>query len=129
MRYLLLAVPLVLFQAPATQAQVSVGIDVPGVTIGINLPIYPDLERVPGYPVYYAPQAPGNYFFYDGLYWAFQRDEWYSSAWYNGPWRRVAPYYVPVYVLRVPVRYYRQPPVYFKSVACRRAAAMGRTLG
>lgn len=117
MRHWLLVLPLLLGQVPAAQAQVSVdigiGIHLPGVNIGINLPIYPDLQRVPGYPVYYAPQVQGNYFYYDGLYWVFERDEWYASSWYNGPWRRVMPDYVPVYVLRVPVRYYRLPPPYF----------------
>jgi len=117
MRHLLLVLPLLLVQMPAAQAQVSVGIGVqlPGISIGINLPVLPQLVRVPGYPVYYAPQAPANYFFYDGLYWVFQGDEWYASDWYNGPWRRVGPDYVPLYVLRVPVQYYRLPPPYFRS--------------
>jgi hypothetical protein len=70
---------------------------------------------VPGYPVYYAPQANANYFFYDGMYWVYERDNWYASSWYNGPWHIVSPDAVPVYVLRVPVRYYRQPPAYFRS--------------
>jgi hypothetical protein len=117
MRNLLLALPLLLGQLPAAQAQVSVGIgiELPGVSIGINLPIFPDLQPVPGYPVYYAPQAPGNYFYFDGLYWVFQGDDWYAASWYNGPWRRVMPDLVPVYLLLVPVRYYRQPPVYFRA--------------
>lgn len=117
MRTLLLVLPLLLGQVPAAQAQVSVGIgiEMPGVSIGIHLPIFPDLQRVPGYPVYYAPEAPGNYFYYDGLYWIFQGDDWYASSWYNGPWRRVMPLYVPVFVLRVPVQYYRQPPPYFRG--------------
>lgn len=117
MRTLLLVLPLLLGQVPAAQAQVSmgVGIEMPGISIGINLPIYPDLQRVPGYPVYYAPQAPGNYFYYDGLYWVLQADDWYASSWYNGPWRRVMPLNVPVYVLRVPVQYYRHPPPYFRD--------------
>ncbi|QHE74657.1 hypothetical protein [Hydrogenophaga sp. PBL-H3] len=106
MRHLLLALPLLLLQVPTAQAQISV-------SIGINLPVYPQLQRVPGYPVYYAPQAPGNFFFYDGLYWVFEDDDWYYSSWYNGPWRLMEPVYVPVYLLRVPVRYYRRPPVYF----------------
>ncbi len=116
LRSLLLVLPLLLGQAPAAQAQVSVGIgiEVPGVSIGINLPTFPDLQRVPGYPVYYAPDAAGNYFYYDGLYWVLQGDDWYVSSWYNGPWRRVMPLYVPAYVLRVPVYYYRQPPPYFR---------------
>ncbi len=116
LRRLMLVLPLLLGLAPAAQAQVSVGIgiEVPGVSIGINLPTFPDLQRVPGYPVYYAADTVGNYFYYDGLYWVFQGDDWYASSWYNGPWRRVMPLYVPAYVLRVPVVYYRQPPPYFR---------------
>lgn len=77
------------------------------------MPAYPDLVVVPGYPVYYAPQVAANYFFYDGLYWVYVNDGWYASYWYNGPWSLVAPEVVPVYILRVPVRYYRAAPVYF----------------
>jgi hypothetical protein len=117
MRHLLIALPLLLGTAWTAQAQVSldIGVVLPGVRIGINLPAYPNLQRVPGYPVYYAPQAAGNYFFYDGLYWVFEGEDWYASNWYNGPWRSVDRYEVPSYVLRVPVRYYRQPPVYFRA--------------
>jgi hypothetical protein len=96
-------------------AQVSISISHPGVSIGINLPVYPEFVRVPGYPVYYAPRVSANVFFYDGLYWAYQGNNWYASSWYNGPWGMVAPVGVPLFVLRVPVRYYRQPPVYFRG--------------
>ena len=99
---------------PAT-ADVSIGFGFPNVSIGINFPTYPDFVQVPDYPVYYAPRVDANYFFYDGMYWVFQNDNWYASSWYNGPWEAVDPYEVPVYVLRVPVRYYRQPPVYFRG--------------
>ena len=95
-------------------AQVSVGVAMPGVSIGINLPVYPQLMAVPGYPVYYAPGLNANFFFYDGMYWVYQGDNWYMSSWYNGPWSLVSPLYVPPYVLRVPVRYYRVPPPYFR---------------
>ncbi|WP_313950848.1 hypothetical protein [Accumulibacter sp.] len=98
--------------APAS-AQVSIGIGLPNVSIGINLAMYPAFERIPGYPVYYAPQVNSNFFFYDGLYWVFQGNDWYASSWYNGPWDQVGPERVPLYILRVPVRYYRQPPAYF----------------
>jgi hypothetical protein len=104
---------MLLFAATPATAQVSVGIGFPGVTIGINLPSYPQLVRVPGYPVYYAPGLNSNFFFYDGMYWVYQGDNWYASSWYNGPWGLVAPTVVPLFILRVPVRYYRQPPVYF----------------
>ncbi len=100
--------------APAT-AEVSIGIGFPNVSIGINLPVFPDLVQVPDYPVYYAPRVDANYFFYDGMYWVFQNDNWYTSSWYNGPWESVDPYEVPDYLLRIPVRYYRQPPAYFRG--------------
>ena len=98
---------------PPAMAQLSINFGSPDVNIGINLGAYPTLQRVPGYPVYYAPGVRSNYFFYDGLYWVYQGDNWYESPWYNGPWHRVDPYDVPVYVLRVPVRYYRHAPAYF----------------
>src|SRR5574341_199928 len=115
MRYLLLAMSMLLGPLTSARAQVSVGVGiaVPGVSIGINMPVYPELVQVPGYPVYYDPRADSNYFFYDGMYWVYQGDNWYASSWYNGPWYVVEPMRVPLFVLRVPVRYYRQPPPYF----------------
>jgi len=98
--------------APA-MAQVGFSFNSPGISIGINLPAYPTLQRVPGYPVYYAPSVNTNYFFYDGLYWVYASDNWYASSWYNGPWHAVDRFYVPEYILRVPVRYYRHAPAYF----------------
>jgi len=85
------------------------------VSIGINLSGYPDLVPVPGYPVYYAPQLDSNYFFYDGLYWIYAKNGWYSSSWYDGPWEMVAPESVPLFMLRVPVRYYQRPPPNFRD--------------
>ena len=116
MRHLFIAAVL-LGSVSSARAQVSVGVGiaVPGIQIGIDVPAYPELVRVPGYPVYYDPRASSNYFFYDGAYWVYQGDSWYTSAWYNGPWHPVAPAYVPAYVLRVPVRYYRAPPPYFRG--------------
>ena len=96
-------------------AQVSIGIGLPNVSIGINLPLYPELVPVPGYPVYYAPRLNYNYFFYDGMYWVYLDDYWYCSYWYNGPWSLVEPEVVPVFILRIPVRYYRHPPAYFRG--------------
>jgi len=111
MRYILAVLLGVLCSVSPAAAQVSIGIGLPSVSIGINLPVFPELVVVPNYPVYYAPRGNVNLFFYDGLYWAYQGDEWYSSSWYNGPWGLVGPEYVPAFILRVPVRYYRQPPV------------------
>jgi hypothetical protein len=114
-RYGLIALCLVLFSATSAPAQISIGIGLPNVSIGINIPLYPDLVPVPGYPVYYAPQVAANYFFYDGMYWIFHSDNWYASSWYNGPWGLVSPAYVPVFILRIPVRYYVRPPAYFRG--------------
>jgi len=117
MRNLLVVLSMLLCSATSAVAQVSIGVGLPGVSIGINLPVYPQLVAVPGYPVYYAPQLNSNYFFYDGMYWVYQQDNWYASSWYNGPWGLVAPEVVPLDVLRIPVRYYRRPPVYFRGWA------------
>jgi hypothetical protein len=106
MRQALAVLALLLCSITSALAQFSV-------SIGVNLPVYPQLVRVPGYPVYYAPQVNSNYFFYDGMYWVYVNDNWYASTWYNGPWELVAPDFVPLFLLRVPVRYYRRPPVYF----------------
>ena len=115
MRTGLIVLWMLLFSITSAAAQVSIGIGLPGVTIGINLPVYPQLVRVPGYPVYYAPQMNSNYFFYDGMYWVYDQDNWYASTWYNGPWELVGPEMVPLFILRIPVRYYRQPPSYFRG--------------
>ena len=114
MRYALIGLLMALTSATAAEASVNV-------SIGINIPTYPRLVAVPGYPVYYAPGVDTNYFFYDGLYWVFDGDQWLGSSWYNGPWRVVGPEFVPAYLWQVPVRYYRRPPEYF--YAWRRDAA------
>lgn len=114
MRILLMVMCLLFGSGMASaRVQVGVGISLPGISIGINLPYYPQLVVVPGYPVYYAPYLEMNYFFYDGMYWVYVEDNWYASYWYNGPWYLVYPDYVPLFVLRIPVYYYRRPPVYF----------------
>lgn len=117
MRYLFIALWMLLGPMASAMAQVSVGIGIalPGVSIGINLPAYPAFVRIPGYPVYYAPRLQVNFFFFDGLYWVYQSDNWYASSWYNGPWGMVAPEAVPLFILRIPVRYYRNPPPYFRG--------------
>ena len=113
MRYALIVLGMLFCSVNSALAQVSIGIGFPGVSIGINVPVYPQLVRVPGYPVYYAPRLQSNFFFYDGMYWVYEGDNWYASTWYNGPWSAVDRDAVPLFVLRVPVRYYRDPPAYF----------------
>ena len=110
MRHTLIVLSVLLCSVSSAAAQVSVGIGLPSVSIGINLPSFPELVVVPDYPVYYAPRGDVNLFFYDGVYWAYQGDNWYASSWYNGPWRVVGPERMPAFILRIPVRYYRHPP-------------------
>ncbi len=97
---------------PASPSMADTRITV-GIHLGFHVPAYPRLILVPGYPVYYAPRLDLNYFFYDGLYWVYHDNHWYSSYWYDGPWSWADPLYIPLYILRIPVRYYRHPPVYF----------------
>lgn len=83
--------------------------------LGIELGLsgYPEMEVMPGYPVYYAPQLEANYYFYDGSYWLFQDENWYRSSWYDGPWELVDPEDVPDAILNIPVQYYPRPPMFF----------------
>jgi len=115
MRLLLIALPMLLCVPAVANAEVSIQIGLPGVNIGVNMPTYPRLVLVPGTPVYYDTRSSSNYFFYDGMYWVYSGDNWYASSWYNGPWDLVYPDDMPLFVLRVPVRYYRQPPSYFRG--------------
>ena len=117
MRYWTILFSALLSTASAAATSINVFIGAPQATIPIHLTSYPEFVRITGYPVYYAPRLRYNVFFYDGLYWAFYDDRWYASTWYNGPWSVVDPEAVPLYVLRVPVRYYRAPPAYFSGWA------------
>ncbi len=135
MRYVILALAILLAPALSSQAQaqpqpqLSISIGNRGVSIGFVMSMYPTLVRIPGYPVYYDPRADSNYFFYDGLYWVYQDDNWYSSTWYNGPWDMIPPAYVPAFLLRVPVRYYRHPPAYFRGWRSEAAPRWGEHWG
>jgi hypothetical protein len=96
--------------AVALPAQAQVRIDV-----DIRLPGPPALAVIPEVPVYYAPQASANVFFYADQYWVYQAGGWYVGPTWSGPWVVVAPVHVPVPILRVPVRYYRVRPGHWKT--------------
>jgi len=102
---LMLGALLVAAVAVPVHAQVRVGVN-----IGIQLPGPPALVVVPGAPVYYAPRAPANVFFYAHQYWVFANGGWYVGPAWDGPWAIVEPAYVPAPVLQVPVRYYPVHP-------------------
>lgn len=105
LRYGLLALSLLLGGIATADARVGVS---------LHLSVLPELVPVPDYPVYYAPAISANFFFYDGAYWLYEEGHWYTSDWYNGPWAHVDPLFVPDFILRVPVRYYRAPPPVFR---------------
>jgi hypothetical protein len=91
------------------------------VSLGFNLPTRPVLVAVPESPVLYAPKVGVNYFFYDGEYYVYKNGGWYVSHRHNGPWRVLAPEFVPRPILTVPVRYYHRAPAEWRHA--RREAA------
>jgi hypothetical protein len=50
-RYGFIVLAMLLCSVTSAEAEVSVFIGTPHVSIGINLPVYPQLVAVPGYPV------------------------------------------------------------------------------
>lgn len=108
MRRLVLGALLVAAVAVPVQAQVHVD-------IGIRLPGPPALVVIPGAPVYYAPRAPANVFFYANQYWVFTPGGWHVGPTWNGPWVVVQAVRVPPPILRVPVQYYPVPPGHWKG--------------
>ncbi len=97
MKRLMLGALLVAAVAVPVHAQVRVGVN-----IGIQLPGPPALVVVPGTPVYYAPSAPANVFFYAHQYWVFANGGWYVGPTWNGPWGVVEPMYIPPPILQLP---------------------------
>lgn len=116
-RYSLFALSVLLGSAGVAQAQNEAGAGMvsPSVNINAHIPNYPQLSLIPDSPVYYNPTGELNYFFYDGQYWLYEDDNWYASDWYNGPWQFIEQNDVPLFLLRVPVRYYHSPPAYFRD--------------
>ena len=115
---LALAVGLALVGLPVASAwaqHVSVGINTPSVTFGLNVGAPPPLVAVPGLPVYQAPSVPDNYFVYQGAYYLYHGGAWHYSRHYNGPWMALMIHQVPQPILAVPVPYYKHPPSHWKK--------------
>jgi hypothetical protein len=108
MRALVLAGLFVAALAAPGQAQIQIN-------VGIELPGPPTLAVIPGIPVYYAPRAPKNIFFYGHQYWLYHADGWYTGPNWNGPWVVVHPIHVPRPILHVPVRYFHVRPPHWKG--------------
>jgi len=130
MRYgWLIGLVLLLCTAAPTAAQISIGIGVPSLDIGIHFPALPSLTIVPGSPVYYAPRVNSNFFFYDGMYWVYQDDNWYASSWYNGPWAAGRPQHCAGVHLARPGQLLPPSSDLFPRMGGERSAEMGRALG
>jgi len=114
-RWLASVAILFVFGNGVASAQAVVDVEARGEGIHLSIGAYPQLVPIPGYPVYYAPDLGRNYFFYDGLYWVYHHDRWFASDWYDGPWEVVDAFDVPLFILRIPVRYYADPPPYFHA--------------
>lgn len=97
--------------------------------LDVDLPSYPEMQPIPESPVYYAPAVDANYFYYDGQYWDYFDDGWYSSPWYNGPWTFVDPIFVPTYILWVPIHYYHHRPAYWHGWSGNRPPHWGEHWG
>lgn len=100
----------VLAEAPAQADNVSIGVNTPSVSFGLNIGAPPPLVAVPGLPVYHAPAVPHNYFVYGGYYYLLHQGAWFYSPYHNGPWSSLVIHQVPRPVLRVPVTYYKKVP-------------------
>lgn len=106
---------LVLVAGPALADSISIGINTPSVSLGLNIGSPPPLVLVPKTHVYYAPSVPHNYFVYEGYYYVFHEGRWFYSHHYNGPWMGLTIHQVPRPLLAVPVTYYKIPPGHAKK--------------
>lgn len=128
-RYLVFALSGLLSLAAVAQDEAGAGMVSPSVNINASVRSYPQLSLIPDSPVYYNPNGDLNYFFYGGQYWLYENDNWYASDWYDGPWQFIQPMAVPLFLLRVPVRYYHRPPAYFRDWSADAAPRWGEHWG
>jgi hypothetical protein len=108
---LILGAAVVALSGGTAQADnVSIGVNTPSVSFGLNVGAPPPLVAVPGLPVYHAPAIPHNYFVHGGYYYLHHQGAWFYSPYYNGPWSSLVIHQVPRPILRVPVTYYKRVP-------------------
>ncbi len=107
-------------------AQVSVGVQTPGVQLGIQIgPTPPPLVIVPQPvvvtpgppppPVYYAPSVAYNYFVYQNVHYVYNEGRWFRGRHHNGPWTAIAIAQVPRPILAVPIEHYHARPAHWKQ--------------
>lgn len=67
----------------------------------------PTVYLVPGFADVYFYRVGGNdVFFAAGYWWTSVGGMWYQAAYWQGPWVRVAPAYVPSALVRLPPRWH-----------------------
>jgi hypothetical protein len=99
--------------AAGPDVKINIGLGAPAVPpVIVTTP--PQLAVVPGTPVYYAPGAPQNLFFYKGRYYTLVNNVWSTAPASTGPWVVIQLGKVPQPVLAVPVEYYKIPPGHLK---------------
>ena len=101
--------------AAAQDVKINIGLGVPAVPPPVVITTPPQLVVVPGTPVYYAPEAAANLFFYKGHYYTVVNGVWSTAPAYNGPWVVIQIGRVPRPVLAMPVEYYKIPPGHLKK--------------
>lgn len=88
----------------AADVNIHVGIATPPPAVVLS--VQPQVVMVPGTPVYYAPDAGINLFFYSGRWYRRHDDCWYRASHHNGPWVYVPASRVPSSFTRIPGNYY-----------------------
>ncbi len=92
----------------AAAVNINIGIGAPLPAVVLAAP--PQVVLIPGSPVYYAPDAGINLFFYSGRWYRRHNNGWYRASYYNGPWAYMPPSRVPAAFVRIPGNYYRPMP-------------------
>jgi hypothetical protein len=99
-------------------------------TSGSTCPLYSAIRPGAGLPGLLRHRSCiRTIFFYDGMYWVYSDDNWYASSWYKRALAAGRPEVVPVFLLRVPVRYYPCPADSISHAWRREARLAGRALG
>lgn len=102
---LLSLLALVMMSLPATPAaaEVNVNINVSGPPVIASEPVH--MVMVPKTSVYFVPDPGMDIFYYQGAWWSYRGNVWYSAGAYNGPWVVVKTKRVPRAVVAMPPNY------------------------
>lgn len=89
-------------------AEVNVGIHIGPPAYVFHAP--PPVVVIPRTYVYTVPDVSIDILFHGGYWWRPYGGGWYRSHSYNGPWKHMAPAYVPRAIIEVPYGHYRHVP-------------------